>query len=116
MTGIPTCFVSHIHSPTLRYSNHFTRKSYYDEMASQVPGFTDANFMEVPMMKISNTDCTKWGTWLYGKPGDGPMLTHLDGKHTVNLSKQNAIDKWWAQQDTGDADSSRDKNVVFLEN
>jgi hypothetical protein len=90
-------------------SNHFTRKTYYEEMFDTVPGFRDANFMEVPMMKIASTNCTKWGTWLYGKSGHGPMLEHLDGRHTVNLSKQQAIERWWTlQQQDSDAASSRD--------
>lgn len=62
-------------------NNHFTTKAYYEEMFLTVEGFRDANFMEVPMRDAARQNCSRWGTWLYGEVGDGPMLQHLDGKH-----------------------------------
>ncbi|KAG7360261.1 hypothetical protein IV203_035360 [Nitzschia inconspicua] len=62
-------------------NNHFTTKAYYEEMFSTVDGFEEANFMEVPMRVKAREDCSKWGKWLYGKQGHGPMIQHLDGKH-----------------------------------
>ena len=102
------CILPNLFLFFFKLSNHFTRKSYYDEMINTVPGFTEENFMEVPMMRVASSDCTKWGTWLYGKPGHGPMLKHLDGKHTINLTKQNVVDRWWANQQGMDVGSSQD--------
>jgi hypothetical protein len=65
-------------------NNHFTTKAYYEEMLSTVPGMDEANFMEVPMREASRQNCSKWGTWLYGKQGHGPMIYHLDGRHWIN--------------------------------
>lgn len=68
-------------------NNHFTTKSYYEEMFSTVEGFRTANFMEVPMRDAARQNCSRWGTWLYGEVGHGPMLQHLDGKHYATPSR-----------------------------
>lgn len=62
-------------------NNHFTTRVYYEAMFSTVPGFQQANFMEVPMKGMAIQDCAKWGTWLYGEKGHEPMIQHLDGRH-----------------------------------
>lgn len=68
--------------------NHLTRKTYYDEM------FTTANidwdgirYMEKKMVPLGYTNCSYWGTYLYGKIGDGPMTIHLNGRLETNLTK-----------------------------
>ncbi|KAG7350619.1 hypothetical protein IV203_009979 [Nitzschia inconspicua] len=73
-------------------NNHFTTKAYYEEMFSTVDGFEEANFMEVPMRVKAREDCSKWGTWLYGKQGHGPMIQHLDGKHYLPKMQPNNME------------------------
>jgi hypothetical protein len=64
-----------------RCSNHFTRKAYYDEMFSTIEGWDDGTrYMEKKMNIMGTQNCSYWGTYLYGKQGEGPaMIVHLDG-------------------------------------
>ena len=66
-------------------NDHFTRKSYYDEFI--FPKITKKWPMEWlinPLEKTLTQEDSKnhriFGTYLYGKKGDGKYLLHLDGK------------------------------------
>ncbi len=46
-------------------------------------------YMENKMLMLGKKNCSYWGTYLYGKQGEGPaMITHLDGR---NYEIQNDI-------------------------
>jgi len=69
-----------IHVVSFR-SNHLTRKSYYEEMFETIDGWDKVKFMETIMNPLGEQNCSHWGTYLYGKRGEGrPTIVHLDGR------------------------------------
>lgn len=67
--------------------NHFTRKSYYDEMFSDIPGWEEVRFMEKKMQDLGIQNCSYWGTYLYGRKQYGsPMVIHMDGRRETDTT------------------------------
>ena len=89
---------------SLPYRNHLTRKSYYEEMYDTIIDPIIANlsktssrahgsappvivrYMESIMEPIAETNCSYWGTYLYGYIGHPPTIQHLNGRKETNTS------------------------------
>jgi len=59
-------------------NNHFTTVDYYKELLNRIGPKPRAP--ESPMQRTAKSNCTYWGTHLYGSPGDGKYICHLDGR------------------------------------
>ena len=70
-------------------NDHFTRKSYYDEfifpkIINKCPMERFINPLEKALTEQNPDNHRFFGTYLYGKRGDGKYLHHLNGKRWKN--------------------------------
>mmetsp|Transcript_38617 Transcript_38617/g.80858 ORF Transcript_38617/g.80858 Transcript_38617/m.80858 type:complete len:407 (+) Transcript_38617:35-1255(+) len=59
-------------------NNHFTTVEYYKELLAGIGPVPRAP--EGPLQNRAKLNCTYWGTHLYGMPGDGNYICHMDGR------------------------------------
>jgi hypothetical protein len=59
-------------------NNHFTTVDYYKELLKKIGPVPRPP--EGPLQNQAKHNCTYWGTHLYGIPGDGNYICHLDGR------------------------------------
>lgn len=53
-------------------------------MFTTMDGWDDVRYMETIMNPIATKNCSYWGTYLYGKQGQGPpTIVHLDARNVV---------------------------------
>lgn len=71
-------------------NNHITRKSYYDHLWKCCAS-SNYFFMEHNMRERAWSNCTHWGTHLYGPQNYFDVLKHLDGR--FNLGNGTFLDQ-----------------------
>jgi len=74
-------------SATWSDNNHFTTVDYYKELLARLG--SKLRSPEDPLQKLTKRNCTYWGTHLYGKPGDGEYICHMDGRNVSNRKGYN---------------------------
>lgn len=56
-------------------------------MFTTIDGWENARYMEKLMNPLGAQNCSYWGTYLYGKQGEGPpTILHLDGRRSFAAS------------------------------
>jgi len=60
-------------------NNHLTTVDYYKELLARIGPVPRPP--EGPLQNTAHSNCTYWGTHLYGIPGDGNFICHLDGRN-----------------------------------
>jgi hypothetical protein len=71
--------------------NHLTTTKYYKWMLDMMGD--SPRFMETVMLNAIAkypTECRTFGQWLYGPPGSGPYIEHMDGQRSNGLSPTNS--------------------------
>ena len=71
-------------------NNHFTRKSYYEEIFTTIDGWDNTRYMEEKMKVMGIDNCSYWGTYLYGAIGDRPTILHRDGRRKYGIVESSA--------------------------
>ena len=76
--------VSFTKTPGWSDNNHFTTVDYYHDIFANI---ITSQYRYQPMEfrmhgHARRVNCTLWGPYLYGAIGDGPFISHLDGRNT----------------------------------
>lgn len=69
-------------------NNHLTTKEYYlyHYKRQLLRNGRIPRFVEWFMMPIAQKNCSEWGPFLYGEPGTGPYLKHVDGRKSATYT------------------------------